>query len=476
MMERSGALGAHTKPKVKSSKHRHEIQLACDILLCLIVAASCAYVAAGGFYIDWRVQTDPLLLGILPLALISALVFGWHAGIARGIAGGSVFAFVAILAISWAILTAQGSSPIADEEANATIFVILIVVFALVVFLLSRTTAGLVALAALVVLEVGSIEFLYHHSYIAASIIALASLVALFMFSRMRIAYERMSRDGESSTDVQNAPGHTALLGIACATLAILIATGVASAIAASVNPPTASLKLFTEKRAFEEIEVESTMDIQQVPDENLASDLLDSTIDSSAQGQKDSAAGEDARSAPSPTSAFGQMLQSAFNPDTIQTDFKPISYDYWRLLWMIVPLLVIMAIVAVIVARRYLRRRWILRYIELSPSEQALAAYDKMAHCLRVMGLSRNSNETVQEYYARNEHEISGLFAYADQGASLGSTFGEMVCGFEQVRYGGLTPNAEQTCTYANLYRNFPTCARRQLGALRYLLKFLRI
>ena len=45
-----------------------------DAVLCLVLAASCAFVAAGGFYVAPQVQHDPLLLVILPALLTAALV------------------------------------------------------------------------------------------------------------------------------------------------------------------------------------------------------------------------------------------------------------------------------------------------------------------------------------------------------------------------------------------------------------------
>ncbi len=449
-----------------------------DFLLVLVLAAALSYTVSYGFHSAWDYRSNPVLVAALTVPpLLALFVSSWS----KKALGPSIVAFVAVSVVMLAVAGALSPDPLvgeggpADTAGNYVIFVLIVIVVALVSFLLSRRTAGLVFLLAGAIVACGLIQFLYpewmtEQPGIPATLLIILAAGMLFIYHCYKQSVYSANR--VKRTSFAGATGFSALIALAC----VLVGLGVFYGVVQASGLTTPDIKLFEE---YVSPPVDENADdyelTEEVGDETSSNtDDTQSQTNQEGDGASPSSIG-DVVSGAILDSALANVIAQATGLDLGSTDDDGDETSRWIILQitsLVLAILAILAVVAVILLQRY-RRTWRLKRIaSKSNAYQAWFLYTFLLGRLRRLRIRKPAQLTPLEFAVGFSRAMVPFTRDAD-----GVDFVEVSSAYQDAVFGGLQPSDEELDRVKGYYRAFFKNARKYVGWPKWILwKFWRI
>lgn len=434
-----------------------------DFLLVALCSIALSYLVLRGFNVDPALQSS-----LIPAAITAAfalLLFIVGANKRWVLFGGIAYAVIVVVgAVISAVMTQVYL--IADEEGNYLIFFLVVSLVPTAVFGMSRVRAGTAALLIIGIFTCGFVEFFWGFNDLVWTLTFLVTSLALIIYKN----YQLSARTATTIRGVSFPAG----FGVALGTVAVVVGLGavVWFAIIAPLNPGVWDLKLITEERSLETIEVHGTSEEYLSPDTSLTSKKTNDqsrTTDDLQRGNE----GIETPAQPLSTQnirieAAGTFLGIDLNSLEDVFDFQgdPTPPFYLWLLLFLIPL----AIAAYFFGRR-IRRNMRLDNIRKSPpAAQMTALYVFLLDRLGRVGYGLPDGATPTEYAANSRNAMTRF----DDAA--GVSFAELTGVYTGMAYGEEAVTQEQADDFAAYYQGFWKAARRQLGNFRYFFRSFRL
>ena len=224
---------------------------ALDYVLCVVAASALSFTVCSAYYATQPLQAYPFAF-VAACALILVLLFAIAYNTRTIVVGGLAFAGLVVAAAVWCVLSNPNMLPLEDVEGNRLLVLLPLVLTPLGVFLLSRRRVGCIILILLGAYICAIIEYLYWYNHIMAAALFLVGAIALLVVRNYSDTVQRAQAG-------QVAFGSVGITGLGMVLLAALAATSLYILVIAPLNPPSLQVKLFTEYRSAEEIEVFGT-------------------------------------------------------------------------------------------------------------------------------------------------------------------------------------------------------------------------
>lgn len=422
-----------------------------DALLCWAVSVSLIPVLCSGF-----VLTDPysqslavVLVCTLLLQALFALLAGRRAAIWLGIGAGAALAVVCFVYM-------RVNAPLMDDAANsACIFVMIQLLTPLLVFLLSRSRAGTAVLFLLGDLICAGSHFLQFPAPDWCLFVFLPVTAALFLYRVCTVAAAG-AEVGRKDTF-----RYLRQALILCAA-ALAVAVGLFVGVIAPLDPPTRELKLISELRSMDLLQVLGVSGTEVILDPALTADTppdeeeLEDEDEPDAQDEQGSAQTEDEQEPDELRAAISSALEQA--ADAIRYD-ETVRSRLWLLL------LLPAAVAAAYVLRLCRKRRWRRRVRAMSGESAVVNYYQFFLSRLGRAGLKKQPAQTLREFAGQ-------IAAQTEPFDACGVSFRELTGIYEKVLYGGLSVSGEELSKFERFYDAFHRALRREEGTLKYYLK----
>lgn len=426
-----------------------------DTLLCIALTVSLVPTVCSGFALTGRWQQSLLAAALCSavLQVVFTLLSRRRVTVRLGIAAGAVLA-----AAAFAYMRAV--SPLSDEASNsAFIFALVQIVTALLVFLLSRTRLGVAVMFLVGNLICAGSHFLLFPAPAWCFYLFLAAVFVLFLH---RVCTVSAAKAELGAVSVPKYLRQTALLLV----VGFGAALGLYFGVVAPLAPPTQELKLITELRSMELLQVLGISGTEIILDPELTSEAPpEDTELGDESGEEESDAPDGLEETPSPktpdtSKTLGQQISN-----TLQEAAEAIRYDgfVWSRLWLL--LLIPLAIAAAYGLRVYRKKQWRKR-VRALPREDAVANYYRFfLSRLGRAGIKKSPDSTLREF-AENAGKQMEPFETG------GVRFGALTAVYEQVLYGRHSVSDEEYTAFERFYDGFYPALRREVGTAKYYLK----
>ena len=458
-----------------------------EAVLCALSATALSYTFCSGFFATQPIQSQPWIIGLSCFALVFLLyvvVATPRSLLVGGIALGA--AFVALL-VSFAV-TGPGATPVDDVEGNYCIFLLIVAATSLAAFLLSRTRAGCVVWLVLGSIACAFVEFLYWYDHAVA--------FGLFVVAGIGLAivrnYQKNLVDSESD---RYAFGSVSIAGVVLAGISLGVACIVFTLVISPLNPPNMTMKLFTEYRRAEVVEVSGSESVEHVQGEEESNNTVEGDEDTSDAPEE-----EEVRS----NNTLASML--GMDTDSSGDSAATTGLLHMNLLFLLVPLAIVIVTVASIMTKRALRRRRYLRMTEAGNDGAVVNLYlffldrfGRLGHrkieCPQGLSLTEFSRNYRPAFQAFEQHVSLDAAEFEDASDSLtdsvnhlesqeereeggfgASGFDVLTEAYGRVVYGGAQADERDRSLFDDYYANFYRNVRCYVGRLRYVLLFFRI
>ena len=426
-----------------------------DWLLCLVIAASMTAVICSGFVLEEGVYCSAVMLFALSAAIqaLFQLVSYRRSFVVIGIMAG-------VLIVAAAAIIVKTTQPFPNETANSKlIFTLIFSSASLLVFLLTRTRAGTVALFLLGTITCAGAYFLQFPIILWSFLLFEFAVFAMFFF-RMYTASLLKADIGKVRSGA-----YMLQMGVVCIA-AFVIASGIYIGVVSPLDPPTQELKLITRMQSMTLLEVLGVSDTKVVFDSELASQQTPDTTEFSNE------TGDEQNE--SIGNAFPQTQSQNNGEDlpgyisNMQQMLENVNYGFFQTgyvwLLMLIPLMLIVSYTL----RLSFRKRWNRRIQSLPREDAAANYYSFFLKCFKRLGMQRQSWHTLQEYVENNELQLQ-VFSLDDV------SFGSLTNTYEKIFYGGGSISVKEYKQFVTFYSNFYNNLRRELGSLKYCLRIFQ-
>ena len=435
-----------------------------DLVLVFLAAMSLCYMLLNGFYVDPALQYSPLPAVIVAVCLLALFFIGSNKRYM--VPGGIVFAVVVVVA--W--LASGALTPtdvlLVDNETNYLIFTMVCTLVPIGCYLLSRSRASALVLFAIGAFLMALMQMFYGRFELVWAIIMVVSMLALVIYKN----YQSVLRSATSVEKISFVPGFAVAV---CATVvAVGIGLGLWFGVISQLNPGAVEIKLITEYRALETIEVRGLSDEYQIPNLDTTSDQTGNEsrttddIKESLDGEHVPATG-DATSDPDDGQSEGLFM--GLNLESIQDAFDMQSHPQnW-------PLLLILIIpIALIVAYFVLRRAWRTRRLNqmraLGPEGEFEQLFLYLIGKFERVGVRVPEGQTMLEFGTSSE---AAMYYYNKQS---GIEFKDLATSYATMVYGVTPVSDEDVSKMESFYTGFWKAARKQLGNVKYFFTSFRL
>ncbi len=434
-----------------------------DFILVAAISLALSYTLLNGFYIAESLQYGPAPA----LAALLCLVALFAVSVNRRVVlvGGAAYAVA--LVVAWgasAALTPAGTLFI-DYEENYLIFAMVVTLVPTLCFLASRSQVGTAVLFIVGAFLTGFIQLFYERFELAWTVVFVVAALALVIYKN----YLKSMRSATAMDRPSFAPG----FAVALVTTAIASCLGLAVwfGVIAPLGPEAVDIKLITEYRALETMQVRGTSEEYQTPDLSMTSDVTNDDVRTTDDAVEDEsgtrwpATGE--------TSVENEPEQGdnflGLNLDNITEAFNLVSNPQnWPLY--LIPLVIVALIALYFVLRRVMRTRRLASFRELGADAEYRAVFLFLIDRFRRVGLSIPAGQTVLEFGV----SAANATHYYDEQA--GVPFTNLTEGYSRSVY-GKKPVADADVGHAEAYyRGFWKAARKQLGNFKYFIKSFRL
>lgn len=435
-----------------------------DFLLVCIAGVSLTYVMLDSFYINPTLQFSvlPGIIAVVVLAVLFLIAFNGRT--AR--IGGAVFAVCCVIAVVVAIALSP-SNFISDSEQTYFYFALVVILVPLLTFGLSRSHVGSVVLFGAGAFICAWMQFFYEFYEIVWTLLFVISALMLVIYKN----YQQCARSATSVRKLSFSAGFVVAL------CAVGAAVGLACiawfGIIAPLNPEALEIKLITEYRALEEVEVLGTSSEEMMPNMDLTSDQT-TKLERSTDDLIEDENGTEMPAREVPVKSSEEQKSGTFmgiDIESVTQVFDPKTYDetifpWWLLSLLIIPLL----IVVYFVARRVYRGVWLRRIQKLPYDEQVSQIFLFLIGKFERIGISVPEGMTLSEF-ARNNQETMSFFTKLS-----GVSFVALTDAYVSSVYGKREMTALNAEQFAHFYKSFWKAARKKLGNLRYFVKSFRL
>lgn len=425
-----------------------------EYLMCVAASSMLLLNTAQGFYIPDHLA-DNILLAAASCAVL--MLFFYMGGCNK--AGMTLVPlFAAVLAAVLFLLLRTRGVDIVDEEGSETSFYIYWFAFAVVcavVYLCSRFRLGIVILLALGTCLNAALQFLEYHVFSWAAMIFSGSCMVLFLLRQYRVqALQSSTADPNFRRFFQT--------GFVLVLSAAILSCGVFFAVIRPLNPPTIELKFLEKYLAFNIIEHTGISDSYRIPDEELYTDKTNNAADETEKTEE----GDTPVDQAADTLYEGDDVKEVNEPAG-QEELSAVRYTLtpalWKILWCALFLLVFVLPPAL---RIWLRKRRLKMIEALEPTEQIREWYRFYLRKFRHVGWEKRPGETPLEYAERCG---DGLERYLSGTCGLD----RLTAVFMEARYGNCISSDKACEECGEIYALFLNNCKKQMGKMRYLLKF---
>ena len=431
-----------------------------DFLLVALAACALTYSLLDGFYVDEGLQYGPLpAVGVIVCLVILYVV---AADKRRMLIGG--IAYAAILVVVWLVsiaMTPDGQIFV-DNQENYLIFAMVITLTATVSFLVTRNLVGTALFFIVGAFLSGFIELFYQRQEVVCTVLFVFATLALLVYKN----YQKSMLSSMSLNKVTFLPG----IGVAFVStlVAVLLGVGLWFGVIAPLNPQAAQIKLITEYRALETLQVHGTSMEYQRPLTDMTSDQTNNDsrttddIVESQNGTRWPATGDteqDPNDGEQNSAFMGLNLDSIV--DAFNTQGNPAA---WLLLFL--PLLIVALIVGYFLWRRANRKKRLEKFAALGPDEEFKAVFLFLLEKLKRIGISVPNGQTMLEFGTSSENAVYRFDV--ESGVSMKS----LAACYSETAYGKKSVEEGDVKAVEAYYNAFWKACRKQLGNLKYFFK----
>lgn len=424
--------------------------------MCVAAAATLLLNTAQGFYIPDNLADSSLLA----VAVCAVLMLFFFAGGYNKVSLVLVPVITAAIVVTLFLLLRSRGVDIVDEEDSETAFYIYWFAFAVIclaVYILSRFRLGIAVLFLAGCCVSGILQFLEFQVYAWAGMVFAGSCIVLYLLRQYRV------QALNSSTSSPNFRRFF-LTGFVLVLISAALSCGAYFAVIRPLDPPTVELKFLEEYFAFNILERTGISDSYQIEDEEQSTGEKDDSLDDTGEITD----GE----TPMTQEADTPPRQSeAVNTDTRRlsgrTELSAVSYTLTPLLKIILWCLLILLILILPPALRLWLRRHRMKVIgAMEPNAQIRELYRFYLKKFRHIGRKKRQSETPLEFAERSGGALERY---------LSGTCGldRLTAAFMEARYGGGVPSEAACAECRGIYGPFLVNCKKQMGTVRYLLKF---
>lgn len=426
-----------------------------DFILCTCMTLALVQAVCSGF-----VLTDALSGSVIAVLLLSAvltfvlaLLSCSRAATWVGIAAGFVLVVVGLAYVNIC-------DPFTNEAANsAFIFALVQIVTALLVWLLTRSRPGTVALFLIGTILCAGAHFLQFPIPMWCLFLFLLAVSASFLCRVYTVSLQRADIVSGSRKAYFR---QTAVVSVAV----LLLAGGVFFGVVRPLNPPTQDLKLITVLKSMRQLETLGISSTRIVLDPDLSSTEEpedEETGNEENEEESDSPEGEN----DVPQQSLTETMRESFT-STVQQTWMAVRYDQHNFQWLWLLLLIPAAVAAAYIWHFERRKRWRKRVRALSRENAVVNYYCYFLKRLSRLGLKRSANTTLREYAEINEMQLQPFEGENCRFADLTDTY-------ESVLYGRHRVTDQEYAAYEAFFDRFYPGLKKELGPVRYWLKAFR-
>lgn len=442
-----------------------------DLVLALVASAAVVFTVSYAFDSAAALRGNVALIAAVCLLVLLPMYAGsWSKRALAPAIAVTVIVCIGVVAVFGAMQPAGTElfvdGTVNDVPENYVIFAFVLVVVPVIVFLLSRRTAGLFFLLALVVVACGAVQFLYRDWLAAqpgvpAFLAVFAAVCMMFVYQTYRssvVSAKRAKKPVFGRVFAFSALISAVCVGVACAVFFCV------------VNPlglATPDIKPFKDYYQKPLVEYTGVYTEQQVDNLDMkTSSLSDEWKDTSRQGEGGSDVNTpDDLISSDPLTGIAQKLEG-FDASEWAEQFQTVGYNVFEPQNIIAILLVIAAVVAVVLLQRRRRSARLKRWRTLPSGEEACAIYDFVTKRLGRLGFKKNDSLTPLEHAMAQRKELAP-FSHGTGGVD----FMQFTLLWQRACYGGLELTPEQLGAMERYYRAFFANAKAQTGKLKWAL-----
>lgn len=430
-------------------------------ILGILVSWSLCQIFFHGFYIAETWQEN-YLCSILVMGILTAgcLIGAYDKRSIKIAVPSGIVALILVLVRVQQM--SQSQNAFRDQEENAGIYFLILILTSLGVFFLSRTRIGNVILFVAGSFLASTIQFLYESSEAGWLILFLCSVGAMYLYK----TYQKNVRENSTvMADFRRAFLTATVAGI----VILLLSIGIFYGIVKPLNPPTHDLKLITKYMSLEVLEKTGVADTHILNDTDEKTDNVnEDENDSKKKGNK-----EDQTEGEKSKQEDQEKKDKAENPtkldDMLNQFFYAIKYIAANITPMLLIPFLIFVILAVILIKILRRKRWLKKVLEKERRDQIIEFYEFYIKKFQKMKVRKAPEETPYEFAERSA-------PYLREFHVENTSFTELTDAFVKARYSEENVKEEDYQRYLMFYRVFYKNCREHLGTFKYILKFFTL
>ncbi|MGN0968763.1 MAG: DUF4129 domain-containing protein [Oscillospiraceae bacterium] len=428
-----------------------------DFVLCTCITLALVSAICSGF-----VLTDKLSGSVIAVLALSAVLTFVLVLLSRsrktallGVAAAFVLVVIGLVYINM-------THPFTDETANSTfIFALVQVITAILVWLLTRSRPGTAALFLIGTVLCAGAHFLQFPIPVWSLFLFLVAVSVSFLWRVCIVSVQK-------ADIVSGSRKSFFLQSCIAAVIALLLAGGVFFGIVRPLDPPALELRLVTELRSMELMQILGVSSTEIILDPDMTADVPpEETELGSESGQKESDAldGQDQeRSNEMPD--FNDVKENISS--ALQQAASAVRYDSFEPTWLWLLLLIPLAVAGAYVLRYFLKKRWRSRIRALSRRDAVVNYYRFFLSRLGRIGLKKRPDCTLREFAGSIKVQTQPFEAN-------GISFEKLTTVYEKVFYGRCSVSEEEYRSFEAFYDSFFRCLRRETGTVKYYLTAFR-
>lgn len=449
-----------------------------DLLLVLVVSVGLVFTISYAFESVPDIRGNVLIDTALVLPMLVILFAGsWSK---RALAPSAVAAVVyAVVVIGVCVAMKPADVPlfvdnqVNDVAENPLIFGFIAMAVPAVTYLLSRRRTGMIVLFVVAVVACGAVQFLYrdwttNEPGLACSLIVLLACGALFVYQGYRRSIYQVKRL-EKTAFAQAAAFAAGIVGVC-----LLISVGLFYGVISPLGLTTPEIKPFEDYYTRPVIEYSGVYDESQVDNPDLATNQTNDEQNDSNQdaegGRDNQSPEENQETGGNPISNFIQQMMSFDSTDWDQ-QFMAISYEQLRLGALVFGLLLVAAIVAAVLLKRWWREQRLKKLEGESYSVRIWTLYEFLTNRFARLGIKRPETLTLMEF-AMATRSTMAPFARGTGGVD----FLELTLVYQRACYDEGRITEDDWRSVERFYRAFFGNARTYVGKVRWLRDFWRM
>lgn len=448
-----------------------------DLLLVLAASTALVFTVSYGFDSAADLRGNiALTAGVCLLVLLPMYAGSWSKKalapaivVCVAVCVGAVCAFAAAMPAGTELFIDGQVNDVAD---NYVIYAMVLVLVPVIVYLLSRRTAGLFFMLVLAVVACGAIQFLYRdwitaQPGIPAFIVVMVSVCMMFVYQTYRSSVYGAKR--AKKPVFGQVFGFSALISAVCVGLACVVFFAGINALGIS----TPDIKPFKDYYQKPVVEYTGVYTEQQVDNLDIkTSTLSDEWKDTSRQGEGGNNVNTpDDLISSDPLTGLAQSLEG-FDASEWAEQFQTVGYNVLEPQHIALIILVLAAFVALVLYWRRRRDKRLAKWRELPSNQEAIAIYDFVQQRFKRLGVKKTPTLTPLEHAMASRKELAA-FSRGTGGVDLM----QFTLLWQRAYYGSRELDPDQLAAMERYYQAFFTNAKAYSGKLKWLLwRFWRI